>query len=351
MTPGPQPRISRAAAVACAGLLLLALPAAQALAQATSPASSAALRGSVIRGQVIAESNDTPVERVRVELRLVTGDTVQASYTRHNGEFEFTNVGNAQYVLVVEQKGFEPVRESVDLGSAQRQGVTLFLRKPPLEREEKGFAVSSLELALPRKTRDEFRKGLEQLYKDKDAAGSIRYFERTIADAPGFYEAYYHLGIAAMQNERPGVAEHSLRKCVELVGDDTYSKPFSALASLLSSRNQFAEAEQWARKGIERDANPWQGHYELARALWGLQRIEDCEKSALEALKRKADFAPGYLLLANVHSRLKNYPALLADLNEYLRLDPSGPMSAEAGRMRDQVQKRLSQDTRSSSPK
>jgi len=300
-------------------------------------------RGSVVRGQVIDMATDAPMENVPVHLRLATGDTVQSTFTRTNGEFEFTNVITGMYVLAVEEKGYEPVRESVDLGSAQRQGMTLFLRKTLLPRgEERGNdPVSVHELALDRKTRETFRKGLEKLYKLRAPAAGAEFFQVTLEEAPQFFEAHYHLGIALMKLDRLEEAEQALRQCIALQGDEPFSRAHSALASLLSSRGEFAQAEALARQGIARDPKPWQGHYELARALFEQNRPDEAEKSIGESLKRKPDYAPSYLLRANVFIRKRNYPALVRDLDQYLRLDPGGALSARVRQTRDQVQRRL----------
>jgi tetratricopeptide (TPR) repeat protein len=300
-------------------------------------------RGSIVRGQVIDMATDAPMENIRVHLRLATGDTVQSTFTRTNGEFEFNNVVTGMYVLVVEEKGYEPVRESVDLGSAQRQGMTLFLRKTLLPRgEERGSeAVSVQELALDRKTRESFRKGLEKLYKLRAPAASAEYFQVTLEEAPQFFEAHYHLGIALMKLERMEEAEQALRQCIALQGEEPYSRAHSALASLLSSRGEFVQAEAMARQGVGRDPRPWQGHYELARALLELNRTDEAEKSIGESLKRKPDYAPSFLLRANIFIRKRNYPALIRELDQYLRLDPAGPQSDSVRQTRNEVQRRL----------
>jgi hypothetical protein len=48
------------------------------------------------------------------------------------------------------------------------------------------------------------------------------------------------------------------------------------------------------------------------------------------------------LLLANVHMNEQNYPALLDDLNSYLKLAPTGSLADQARKQRDQVQQALS---------
>jgi hypothetical protein len=45
-----------------------------------------------------------------------------------------------------------------------------------------------------------------------------------------------------------------------------------------------------------------------------------------------------YLLLANIHIQRKDYPALLRDLDDYLRLAPLGPEADQARKTRERVQ-------------
>jgi lipoprotein NlpI len=48
-----------------------------------------------------------------------------------------------------------------------------------------------------------------------------------------------------------------------------------------------------------------------------------------------------YRLLAVIHLRQKDYPALLADLDAYLRLDPDSPAGLRAKELRAQTQLNL----------
>jgi hypothetical protein len=50
------------------------------------------------------------------------------------------------------------------------------------------------------------------------------------------------------------------------------------------------------------------------------------------------DFPQAHLLLAEIHSREKNYSALVTDLNEYLKLSPDGPSSAAAKALRQSAE-------------
>jgi len=75
--------------------------------------------------------------------------------------------------------------------------------------------------------------------------------------------------------------------------------------------------------------------------LMGLNQVDAAEKSAREARTRKRDFPPLHLVLANIHIRKGNYPALLEDLNTYLKLEPKSPASEQARQMREKVRRAL----------
>src|SRR2546430_611528 len=65
----------------------------------------------------------------------------------------------------------------------------------------------------------------------------------------------------------------------------------------------------------------------LSVALSRLNRPEDAEKSAREALLRKPGFARAYLVLADVHGRRGKHARQLQNLGAYLKLEPDGPAS------------------------
>src|SRR3989449_7127624 len=96
-----------------------------------------------------------------------------------------------------------------------------------------------------------------------------------------------------------------------------------------------------SRRGLELDGNSWYGQFELARALMGLNRVDTAQKIAEEARKRNPDYPQLHLLLANIHIRKHDYPALLEDLDSYLKLAPDSPTSDQARQRREEVQRTL----------
>jgi tetratricopeptide (TPR) repeat protein len=276
---------------------------------------------------------------IRVDLKRFTGETVSTAFTRSNGEFEFAGITNGAYQVVIDVQEYEPIRENVEIQNFNKAGMILYLRKPlQLNVVPKGDSISAHQLSLPRKAQDAFQKGMERLYDKDDAQGSLLHFQKAIAGAADFYEAYFEMGVAYAHLKQLTEAEAAFRKAVEL-SQEHYVQAEIALAALLSNIGRFAEAEPFARLGMDLDRTMWQGHFELARALVGINQWEEAEKRALEAKAIKSDVPQVYLLLANIHIKKQNYPALVDDLESYLKIEPEGTSSAQARNTIEQVRR------------
>jgi tetratricopeptide (TPR) repeat protein len=293
-----------------------------------------------------AESH-TRIDNVRVDLRAITGGTVATAFTSGNGNFQFGNIPGGSYEIIVEQPGYQAAHQQVYV-----QG-PVFGFMIELRGLSKGSNVASgnplvskRELSIPQKAHDAMKKGVELLYGKSDYQGSIKQFERATQAYPDYYEAYTQMGVAYLSLNDFSNSERALRKALDL-SDQHDQTALYWLASLLSNGQKFTDAEPLARKAVELDANSWQANSELARALFGLDRPAEAETSALAAVKLRPENANLRLLLANIHMQLQNRPALLDDLNTYLKLAPTGSFAGQARKQRDEVQQEL-QDTQAS---
>lgn len=194
------------------------------------------------------------------------------------------------------------------------------------------YAVSVRELSIPPKALHAFEQGMERL-TNQDAAGSLAHFQRAVQEYAGYYEAYDRMGAADLKLWHIPEAEQAFRKSIDVSGGQ-YAHPLIALGAILDDQEKFAEAESVIRKGLDLDQDSWTGHYYLALAFFGLNRMEDAAKSVREALQRKADFPNAHLLLADIHCREKDYHSVVSDLNEYLKLAPDAPDSSRAKALR-----------------
>ncbi len=178
------------------------------------------------------------------------------------------------------------------------------------------------------------------IYLKSDYRAAIAQFQLAIKDFPTYYEAYAEMGDTYYQLQEVGSAEEALRKSVEL-SSGQYSDALFSLAAILNDGKHYEEAETSARKGISTDKSSWRGPFELARALNALKQADEAEKSAQQSRDLMPDNPPVYLLLANIHILKKDYPALMKDLDEYLRQSPNSPEAEQARQTRERVQTML----------
>jgi tetratricopeptide (TPR) repeat protein len=290
-----------------------------------------------IFGTVLVEGH-RPIAGASVNIRLLTGGPFTSVLTDWSGRFQVRGLNTGVYEIVVEEAGYEPIRETLQLFRGPSPPLELYLKacnSAPVRRTD--YAVSVRELRIPKKARNAFEKGLERLAKN-DADGSRTQFVRATTAFPDYYEAYYHIGVADLRLGREEEAAQALQKAIDLSGG-RYTWAQFALGLLLCRRGEYAEAETVIRKGLDMDGGPATGHLFLSVALFRLNRLEEAEKSAQEALLRKPGSALAYLVLADVHGRGGEYGMQLHDLNAYLKLEPDGPASKRVREVREVVRR------------
>jgi Flp pilus assembly protein TadD len=297
-----------------------------------------------IAGNVRDDSDQHAMENIRVDLKGSTSTPINSTFTRGNGEFEFSGIPSGDYIVEITVQGYEPYRETFTIYNSARRGVAIFLRRPmTVENKYANVSISAHELSVPHKAHDEYEKGLNLLYSKSDYKGAITQFQRAIKDFPTFYEAYAQQGNAYLDLGEVGPAEEAMRKSIEL-SSKQYSDAFFQLAGLLNNTKRFSEAETICREGLALEGSSWHGHFEMARSLSALKRFEEAEKDATEARDLKPDNPPIYLVLANIHIQRRDYVALRRDLDGYLKLEPNGPEADQARKTRDQLQAAMQQE-------
>jgi tetratricopeptide (TPR) repeat protein len=217
------------------------------------------------------------------------------------------------------------------------------LRRNELPASAASSMVSARELRIPEKAVRAFNKGTE-LLAAREPARSISEFQKAIKAFPGFYEAYYKLGIAQLDLQRPADAETAFNKSIEL-SDERFAPPYFALGLILCNEMQLPEAETSIRIGLGLDPDDAAGNFTMAWVLFTASRLVEAEKSARQAIQHSANFAMAYLLLGQIHRQQRNFSALVDDLDAYLKLAPNGPRSDAARIVRTQAQHVLDQQS------
>lgn len=291
-----------------------------------------------ILGTVFAEAGNRPIDGAIVNIRSLAGGPFVSILTDWSGRFQARGLDPGMYEIAVEEPSYEPTRLTLQLPRGPSRPLELYLKASnpsPVRRTD--YEVSVRELRIPMKARNAFEKGLQRLAKH-DAVGSLTQFERATTGFPDYYEAYYHIGVADLRLGREEEAAQAFRTAIVLSGGRYVWAQF-ALGLLLCRRGEYAEAETAIRQGLDVDGNSATGHLFLSLALFRVNRLEEAERSAREALLRKPAFALPYLVLADVHGRRGEYARQLQNLDAYLKLEPNGPASKRVREIREVVQR------------
>jgi tetratricopeptide (TPR) repeat protein len=293
-------------------------------------------------GVVYSEASNERIAHASVWLCDDGGTRMKEAVTTDRGEFAFPGLRAGGYILQISAAGFVPLEMNVNVDFSSASGISIFLRPvgkaPPGKHPE--AAISAHELAEPAAARKLAESGKKKLYAGNNPEGALRDFEAAAGKAPDYYEAYYQIGMAYLALKNPAQAELNLKKSVEL-SKQTYAEAMLALAILLLGRHDRAQGEPLLRRGLELNPNSWPGFYELGKLELYRMHLE----AALDAARKAETLAPQqpkvYHLLSLIHLRQKNYQAAVADLDEYIRLDPDSPEGQTAKQIRADTQRKL----------
>jgi hypothetical protein len=298
-----------------------------------------------LAGTIYSEASKRPVQQASLRLCDPAGNMLDQMVTTDSGEFAFRQLHHAEYILTVTATGYQPYDLHVDLSFTSDRGISIYLNPNPGDPAAPSPAgsISAHEMSMPQKARDLLSSGEKKLYFDKNPQAGLADFQQAISIAPAFYEVYYQIGMAYLTLGTRDDAEKSFRKSIE-VSNDKYGEPVIGLASFLIDTGDLAQSEKMTRHGLKLSPNSWFGHYQLGRILFNENKIADAQKSAEQARSLDPNAAIVYRLLSNIHISQKDYPALIQDLDAYIKLDPDSPAGVRAKEIRKQVEEKISKN-------
>jgi hypothetical protein len=175
--------------------------------------------GGEISGTVLLESGRPPASQVFVSLRSRFAGIVRSVLTDLEGRFKVQNLPKGTYDIAVEEEGYQAAQTSAQLdGPCAKLVMYMRSRSGPIR--QSGYTVSVRELRIPGKARDEFRKGLERVAKN-DPSGSLGHFAKATQAFPGYFEAYYNLGLAEMTLGHTNEAMKDFQTSIDVSGGCT----------------------------------------------------------------------------------------------------------------------------------
>ena len=306
-----------------------------------------------INGQVRFAEGGAPAQNVVVRLESYdSGGSISEAFTDRLGKFRFTAIPAAQYSVRVHHSGYRDAQQNIDMTTQSRGLVFLQLTREnaPISKTVNG----SVDANVPAEAQKEFDKGVSALAgggKDKTAAAA-RCFEKAVAIYPKFVEARLKLGTAYMDLEQWEKAEQALLATLEV--DARAFNALFALSEIYLRQNKLAEAEKVLVQGLAIQDQSYLGHLNLARVYWEKARaIKDLAEAkpslekAYEEVKRALNLNPNiagaHLLKGNLLLRVARTADALVEFDEYLRLEPNGPLANETRALVEKIRKAQSQ--------
>lgn len=301
-------------------------------------------------GTVYSEQDNRRIERASVRLCDVGGHMLEQDVTTDSGEFHFRDLKRGSYMLAVGAIGYLTENVPVDLTFSSDKSLSVYLKSSAenATASVRGVSVSAHEMSIPKAARDLVAAGKVKFYKDKNVMGGLTDLQQAASSAPGYYEAYYELGMAYFVMEKQDDAEQSFVKAIELSGDK-YGDAEVGLGAVMMNKGNLTGGEEAIRHGVELNPNSWLGFYELAKIELSGNRIAEARKSAEQVRALAPNYPMVYRLLANIHMRQKDYAAMLADIDAYVKLDPDSPAGIRAKQMREEVKAKIAKE-RSAAP-
>ena len=294
--------------------------------------------GGFVRGQIRYEDGrlaDHIVVRLRSD--AVAFQTEMTSDPQ--GKFEFSGLGPSTYHLTIEGQGVRPYESVIDISMSHMayEQITLKFSKdrnagavPP---EGPGGSVSAG--SIPPAARKEFDEGQKAINDKRDPEAATKHYRKAIQLYSKYSEAYLALGLLYMDLGKFDDAQPALQAANEIT--PTAPGGYFALGTMYNAQKKYDDAEKALTHGLELKADP-DGQYELAKTYWATGKWQDAEPHAQKAVALAPSMAPPHVLLGNIALRKQDPLGAVKEFQEYLRLDPKGPMAAGVSQMIQKIE-------------
>jgi tetratricopeptide (TPR) repeat protein len=201
-----------------------------------------------------------------------------------------------------------------------------------------GKSVSAVDLSVPDNAWQEYAKG-ESALKENKLDSSIDHFRKAIRIYGEFPQAYRMLGTVYLQQKNWKDAQATLEKAIQL--DSKLGDAYLELGAVFNQTKDYPKAEAALTRGLELNPDAPEGHYELAKTYWAIGRWQDAAPHVATAVTEFPTLAAPHVLLGNIFLRKNDPQGALREYEEYLRLDPNGPMAPGTREVVAKIQKAL----------
>jgi tetratricopeptide (TPR) repeat protein len=255
-------------------------------------------------------------------------------YSDTEGSYSFRGLPNGQYYVVIEQEGYRPVRQVVLLDNLNPKAkVYIALESVSIEPKPVTPVVAGSESShrldagkparnFSPKAVQEFEKG-NQKQKDGNFESAMSHYQKALRVEPDFYPALNNLGALYERQKDHTQAETALLRSLEINADD--AEAYINLGHVLYEEGKYRPAIERLQEGLQRSPESSMGHFFLGSAYLKLGDLDSAEPS----LKHACSFGmpSAHLQLANLYLKRHEMTAASAELQAYLKANPSDPQA------------------------
>lgn len=296
----------------------------------------------------LASGSPAPVG-IMVRLEAEPGGLVDQQITDSSGKVTFIPKDFTTYAVIVRETGYREAVGRADLTMTPTAAVSLTLVPLPKDGTAKpangeiiSETISTSSLSIPEPANKEFAVGKKLLEAKHDAPASVPHFRKAIKLYDGFTQAYVLLGLAYLQDQKLKESQSALERALQL--DPKSAAGYLTLGACLNQQKDYAGAEKALLAGLELEPGSPEGHYELGKAYWAQRRWQDAEPHVQKAEEIQPQVPGVHVLMGNILLQKQDNSGAIREFNEYLRLDPQGPMSQAVRAMVGKLEK-VSQPT------
>jgi len=285
------------------------------------------------KGQIRYEDN-SPASYLRVELLSDGGMYRTYVNTDDRGRFAI-QAPKAVIQYRIDMPGYRVLQGREDISTSGRADLLLTLRRIPGSSPQTAAAglsptTSARVLAITPDAKKEFEAG-QQAMNASDLPAAAQHFQKAITLYPNYAEAYQLLGVTQLQTAQKAddlkAVEASEMKAIEI--EKELPNAYYILGIARANMGNTPGAEEPLTTFISKDPNNPDGHFELAKTEFALNKFAEAELHARKAIELKEKNPGVEVVLAYSLLRQKKATEAKVAFQQYLQLDPNSPMKAD----------------------
>jgi tetratricopeptide (TPR) repeat protein len=265
------------------------------------------------------------------------------------GRFEILNLVRQTYVMTVSAEGFYSQELFLDLKDGGDEAVTLqiAMHRTPLTKSSSPLPALT-DLRAPKSARKLFEKAVHDLHADRLDEARQK-FQRAITEYPCYARARTGLASIEIGARELDAAVANLREAVRC--DPGFPDACALLGKVLNSQKKFGESEEILKQGLRLSPGAWELYDQLATAHYNQGQYAKAQEEWLRVLALDpAPPAEVHAKLAAVYIRGGARDKAYAEMQAYLRAEPTGRFASTFKAMMSHLEPRGTQAANSPQP-